>query len=104
MEPLPEDMFVNSLDELINFVYDNGNALQDTSIVSKRLILAPYNEEVTEVNAKVQSMLPTEERVYISTDTPIGSKTHDPYYMADHQVEVLNQKRPSGFPPYKLEV
>jgi hypothetical protein len=104
MEAIPEDMFVDSLDQLINFVYDNGNALNDPDLVATRLILAPLNEEVAEVNATVQTQLGTEEKVYLSCDTPIGSKTFDPYYMAEHQVEVLNEKKPSGFPPYKLQV
>jgi hypothetical protein len=104
MEALPEDLFVDSLDKLVDFVYDEGNALKDPSTISSRLILAPLNEDVSEVNRKIQTLLGTEERVYLSSDTPIGSKTFDPYYMAEHQVEVLNQKHISGFPPHKLEV
>ena len=104
MEALPEEMFVDSLDQLIDFVYDEGKALKEPLSISKRLILAPLNEHVDEVNKKLQILLGTEERVYLSSDTPISSKTFDPYYMAEHQVEVLNQKRPSGFPPHRLEV
>jgi hypothetical protein len=59
---------------------------------------------INSINSMVQTQLGTEEKVYLSCDTPIGSKTFDPYYMAEHQVEVLNEKKPSGFPPYKLQV
>lgn len=96
MQAIPEDLFVNS--------YEKGTALKDPTMISTRLILAPLNEEVSEINTRIQELLVTEERIYLSSDTPIGSKTFDPYYMADHQVEVLNQKRPSGFPSFKLQV
>lgn len=106
-QPIPEEYFVDSLDELISFVYDDGKAVADPEKAVKRLILAPTNEEVNEVNEILQSYLSTPEKEYMGCDTPIGSKTHDPYYMGglfcliytrfriifhlDHQAEILNR-------------
>ena len=44
-------------------------------------MLAPTNEEVNEVNEILQAYLESDEKEYLACDTPIGSKTHDPYYM-----------------------
>ena len=56
-------------------------AVGDPETAVKRLILAPTNEEVNEVNDILQSYLKTPEKEYLACDTAIGSKTHDPYYM-----------------------
>ena len=84
-------------------MYDKDCAtVGDPETAVKRLILAPTNEEVNEV---LQSHLKTTEKEYLACDTPIGSKTHNPYYMGglnlwiifllsshlDHQTEVLNR-------------
>ena len=80
-QPIPEEYFVDSLEELISFVYDDGTAVADPEKAVKRLILAPTNEEVNEVNDILQAHLISPEKQYLGCDTPIGSKTHDPYYM-----------------------
>ena len=80
-QPIPEEYFVDSLQDLISFVYDDGSAILDAEKAVKRLVLAPTNEEVNEVNDILQSYLKSDEREYLACDTPIGSKTHDPYYM-----------------------
>ena len=87
-------------------MYDKDCAtVGDPETAVKRLILAPTNEEVNEVNEVLQSHLKTTEKEYLACDTPIGSKTHNPYYMGglnlwiifllsshlDHQTEVLNR-------------
>ena len=104
-QAIPEKYFVDSLEELLSFVYDDGIAVADPEKAVKRLILAPTNEEVNEVNEILQSHLTSPEKEYLACDTPIGSKTHDPYYMGgifflykrfgstylDHQTEILNR-------------
>lgn len=80
---------MDTLDELISFVYDNGKTVADPDSAVKRLILAPTNEEVEQVNEILQAYLNSDEKEYLSCNTPIGVKTFDPYYMAGYHLYTL---------------
>ena len=67
---------------LLSFVYEDGKILDNPEEAVKRLILSPKNDEVNDVNHILQAKLTTHEKEYLAADTPIGSRTHDPYYMA----------------------
>ena len=74
-------------------------AVSDPETAVKRLILAPTNEEVNEVNDILQSHLKSSEKEYLACDTPIGSKTHDPYYMGGLKLWIIVFLIVSSRPP-----
>lgn len=91
------------MEDLLSFVYEDGKILGNPEEAVKRLILAPKNDEVNNVNNMLQSILPSHEKEYLAADTPIGTKTHDPYYTAgffliQHFTYIKIRRSPSRSP------
>jgi len=69
-----------------------------------RAILAPKNLIVEKVNEYVLDLLPGEERIYLSYDTPVTSKTGTNVVDDVHTPEFLNTIVASGLPNHKLRL
>ncbi|KAL7097085.1 hypothetical protein ACP275_10G120900 [Erythranthe tilingii] len=70
---IPEDMLIGDSEDLfrdlLNFVYpDLLSNMYDPDYFQGRAILAPTNERVESVNDHLMSLLPGEEKVYLSSD------------------------------------
>ncbi|XP_012848252.1 PREDICTED: uncharacterized protein LOC105968175 [Erythranthe guttata] len=71
---IPEDMLIGDSEDLfrdlLNFVYpDLLSNMYDPDYFQGRAILAPTNERVESVNDHLMSLLPGEEKVYLSSDS-----------------------------------
>lgn len=100
---IPSSMQVSSLRELINFVFEDGNAFLQQTEFCDRLLLAPLNREVDQINDHIMSLLPGVSKTYLSADTPLDDYTFD-VNAVFHDVEHLNNTTPSGFPPHRLHL
>ena len=65
----------------------------------ERVILAPKNTDVAEINKKRLLLILGDSRVYKYVDKPC-----DPSEAVQYPVEFLNSLRPSGLPPHELHL
>ncbi|KAI3802000.1 hypothetical protein L1987_30121 [Smallanthus sonchifolius] len=105
---IPDDLLItNSLDpiaSLIDFVYPSFlENLRNPKLFQERAILAPTNEVVQEINDRLLSMIPGDEKEYLSSDTICQSEyLHDNFDQALYSPDVLNGLKLSGLPNHKL--
>ena len=104
--PLPPSMVVNSVTELLDFVYPGikgNNTLPTQDFFRDRAILAARNGDVNQMNHDVLEMLHGEETVFFSADKVVtesgadGAETRYP-------VELLRSLDAPGLPPGELHV
>ncbi|XP_016164428.1 ATP-dependent DNA helicase PIF2-like [Arachis ipaensis] len=91
------------LHDLVLFVYPN--ILLHTSSVDyfkDRSILAPTLDVVIEVNNHVMSLIPGNERVYLSSDTLLNEDGHLESELYTMSTESLNALNCSGIPQHRL--
>ena len=105
----PQDMRCDTADDLINFVYPGLNhtsPLPSPDYFLERMILAPRNVDVTEINAAVLQQMPGGDRTYYSSDKVIRERGVDGDFLAEQPipVEVLRAITGSGIPPGELNV
>jgi hypothetical protein len=82
--------------ELIDFVFPNiERNFGNRKWLSERAILCPTNADADEINERVSTMLPGEEKMYKSCDN-----TDD--YSQEFPSEFLNTINLPGMPPHKL--
>ena len=67
--------------------------------LKNRYILCPHNDSISEMNDQVMGLLPGEEIISYSADTP---NSHDGD--GDIQVEFLNTLDYPGYPKHKLRL
>ena len=104
MIEISADLLIPSLDELINKVFQSGAILDNPVVSANRLILSPLNSQADEVNKKILAMLPGTLHTFFSTNIPLKINSNDPCSAADHDIVVLNERKPTNFPPHILEV
>ena len=90
---------------IVNSTYPNllGD-MHNMDYFQNRAILAPKNLIVEKVNEYVLDLLPGEERIYLSYDTPVTSKTGTNVVDDVHTPEFLNTIVASGLPNHKLRL
>jgi len=93
---IPAQCLVDSVDELIRFVYGDELIPFDQENV-KRAILSPKNQQVDQINDRILNLLDGETKTYHSADSLI-SEDRD-LDDANFPVELINSYTPSGFPP-----
>jgi hypothetical protein len=100
---IPKKNLVQSRQELIDFVTDKGATLSKPEELIKRVILAPLNRTVDEINNKMLHMLKGPFVTYYSTDKPLEE---NPLAVnaADNEEEQLNAINPASLPPHKLDL
>ncbi|XP_052110302.1 uncharacterized protein LOC127741590 [Arachis duranensis] len=104
---IPDNLLLDiespSLHDLVLFVYPN--ILLRTSSVDyfkDRSILAPTLDVVTEVNNHVMSLIPGNEKVYLSSDTLLNEDGHLESELYTMSTESLNTLNCSGIPQHRL--
>ncbi|KAK9059237.1 hypothetical protein SSX86_021856 [Deinandra increscens subsp. villosa] len=105
---IPDDLLIkdsdNPFQELFHFVYPNMvENFKDPSYWKERAILAPTNEIVHEINNNLLSIIPGEEKEYLSSDSICQS---DDGELNDdtniYSPDFLNGLQFSGLPSHKL--
>ncbi|XP_072058211.1 uncharacterized protein [Arachis hypogaea] len=104
---IPDNLLLDiespGLHDLVLFVYPN--ILLRTSSVDyfkDRSILAPTLDVVTEVNNHVMSLIPGNEKVYLSSDTLLNEDGHLESELYTMSTESLNTLNFSGIPQHRL--
>ncbi|XP_072084752.1 uncharacterized protein [Arachis hypogaea] len=104
---IPEKLLFNfepsSLHDLMLFVYpDILLYISSVDYFKDKSILAPTLDVVTEVNNHVMSLLPGNEKVYLSSDTLLNKDSHLESELYTMNTESLNALIYSGIPQHKL--
>ncbi|XP_022032832.1 ATP-dependent DNA helicase PIF1-like [Helianthus annuus] len=104
---IPDDLLihdqVNPISSLISYIYlDMNKFLWDLTYFQQRAILVPTNEVVDSINKELLESLPSEEKVYFSSDSLCQSEEESELNMALFPPDVLNNLRLSGLPNHKL--
>ncbi len=90
---------VNSIEELINFVYDD---LQNEEASAKRAILSGTNKNIDELNKQVLSKLPGDEFELLSADScVIDNKSPDEKFVP---TDILHRMTEPGVPDHCIKV
>ncbi|XP_057450068.1 uncharacterized protein LOC130741240 [Lotus japonicus] len=104
---IPQDLLIGQcadpLLSLVNFAYPNFVAnLKNYSFFEERAILAPTLDSVEHINNYMMSMIPGEEREYLSYDTPCRSDEDSEIDAEWFTSEFLNDVKCSGIPNHRL--
>ncbi|KAI3687642.1 hypothetical protein L1987_81342 [Smallanthus sonchifolius] len=105
---IPEDILItNSVDPisaLIDFIYPSIlENFKNLNFFQERAILAPTNEVVQDINDRLLSLFPGEEKEYLSSDTICQSDfVQDNFDESLYSPDVLNGLKLSGLPNHKL--
>jgi hypothetical protein len=96
----PKDDKISSI---VNVVYpDLEQKYMDLEYLRERAILTPTNDITGTINNHIVSLIPDEEKEYLSCDSVIKApNTHDSYDLL-YPVEFLNSLGGNNFPQHKL--
>ena len=105
---IPDELLVHTNDDnkisaIVSSVYpDFLNRYSDPNYLKERAILTPTNDAAELINEHVLSLVPTEEKEYLSCDSTgnsaDGIRNIDIFY----PVEVLNTVKVNNFPYHRL--
>ncbi|VDP43810.1 unnamed protein product [Heligmosomoides polygyrus] len=98
---VPDDML--SSGDIADEIFGDIMTLEDMSAALGRAILTPRNFDSLEINNKVLSKLPGQEKIYRSIDEVMNDETeanNDTEYL----LEFLNSLTPQGYPPHELHL
>ena len=106
---IPEDLLIsdttNPLMSLIDFVYpDLNDNLGDPLFFQERGILAPTLDSVEHVNEYMMSLIPGEEKEYLSSDSVCRSGENSDVQSEWFTTEFLNGIKSSGIPNHRLKL
>ena len=105
---IPEDLIIlqssDPIGSLIDFVYPSFlDNYKDPLYFQERAILAPKNEVVHEINDRLLSFFPGEEKEYINSDSLCEDEfLHEQFNRDLYSTNVLNGLNLSGLPKRKL--
>jgi len=99
---IPAQCVVETVDELIRFVYGEQLVLFDQSY-TRRAILSPKNQQVDQINVRILGLLEGETKIYQSADSLVDDEQSD-HDIGEIPIKVLNNYTPSGFPPHILQL
>ena len=105
---IPEDLLITEssdpIGSLIDFVYPSIlDKFKDPLYFQERAILAPKNEVVHEINDRLLSLFPGEEKEYLSSDSLSEVEFLPPDFDPElYSPDVLNGLKLSGLPNHKL--
>jgi len=103
----PADMRCHEREDLISFVYPQlhpTSQLPSPDFFLDRMILAPRNADVADINSAVLQQMPGEEQTYYSADRVIRETGVDGSHEQPIPVEFLRAITGSGLPPGELTV
>jgi hypothetical protein len=104
---IPDEFLLNATDDkvscIINTVYLKlTSKYMDLEYLKERAILTPTNDVADMINNEIVSLIPEQQKQYLSCDTIVKApNTHDSYDML-YPVEFLNSLNGNNFPPHKL--
>ena len=106
---IPCDLLIQSTGDhiasIVDCIYPSLlDNMYDESFFQDRAILTPKNITVEEINEYVMSLIPGEERTYLSCDTPIGTNSMSIRPDDIHTPEFLNTINASGIPQHKIKL
>ena len=106
---IPEDLLIsdttNPLMSLIDFVYpDLNDNLGDPLFFQERGILAPTLDSVEHVNEYMMSLIPGEEKEYLSSDSVCRSGENSDVQSEWFTTEFLNGTKSSRIPNHRLKL
>ncbi|KAL7116793.1 hypothetical protein ACP275_03G027900 [Erythranthe tilingii] len=105
---IPDDMLIGDSEDpfrdLLEFVYpDLLSNMYDPDYFQGRAILAPTNECIESVNDQLMSLLPGEDKVYLSSDSMCRGEQTTEDNAEIYSTEFLNTIRCSGVPSHALK-
>ena len=87
-------------DEMVKFVYEGiEDNFEDPDWFKNRCILCPHNESSAKMNDRVMDLIPGEETISYSADSPSTNDEYD-----DVPVEFLNSLNYPGYPKHSLRL
>ncbi|CAJ2662661.1 unnamed protein product [Trifolium pratense] len=106
---VPEDLLItdttNPLMSLVDFVYPNFlDNINNPQFFQERGILAPTLESVEYVNDYLMSLIPGDEREFLSSDSCVRSDENSEIQGDWFTTEFLNDIKVSGIPNHKLKL
>ncbi|CAJ2631062.1 unnamed protein product [Trifolium pratense] len=106
---IPEDLLItdttNPLMSLVDFVYPNFlDNINNPQFFQERGILAPTLESVEYVNDYLMSLIPGDEREFLSSDSCVRSDENSEIQGDWFTTEFLNDIKVSGIPNHKLKL
>jgi ATP-dependent DNA helicase PIF1 len=104
---IPSDILVprldSAIDDIISSTYPNLEAsYSDPTYLRERAIIAPKNDTIDEINSRILSLVPGNEKVYLSSDTLVESSKENGNLDLLYPVEFLNSLQFKGIPHHKL--
>ncbi|XP_072389260.1 uncharacterized protein [Diabrotica undecimpunctata] len=85
--------------DVVKFVYGNIQNSIAEGLLTELTILAPTNDDCSQLNQKVLSLLDSEERVYLSIDKVLSDDINKHLRL---RTEFLNKIEGSGLPRHRL--
>ncbi|CAJ2653406.1 unnamed protein product [Trifolium pratense] len=106
---VPPDLLIDggadSLATIVQSTYpDLVKNMNDSSFFRQRAILAPTNSVVSGVNEYILDLIPSEEKVYLSYDSPCNQSSFVDAPDNVHTPEFLNTIVSSGIPNHKVRL
>ena len=104
---IPSDILVprldSAIDDIISSTYPNLEAsYSDPTYLRERAIIAPKNDTIDEINSHILSLVPGNEKVYLSSDTLVESSKENGNLDLLYPVEFLNSLQFKGIPHHKF--
>ena len=107
--PLDESMLVDDVDALIDSIYGAINPAMDAppppSYFLERMILAPRNADVAQINEEILNRMPGNIVTYVSSNTVVedegSASTFNPFPLTPEYLQAVNA---SNLPPGELNV
>jgi len=104
---IPDDLLIHSsgdhIASIVDCIYPSIlHNMNDHDFFRDRAILTPKNLIVDEINNYVMSLIPGEERIYLSCDSPCPNSTVANRPDDIHTPEFLNTINASGLPNHKI--
>ncbi|XP_076945826.1 uncharacterized protein LOC143617044 [Bidens hawaiensis] len=105
---IPHDLLINDsydpIQSLIDFVYPSIlQNIKNIEFFRERAILAPTNEDVQDINDRLISLFPRDEKEYLSSDSICPTEDFvDPLQANLYSPNVLNGLKISGLPNHRL--
>jgi len=104
---IPDDLLLTSSGDhkasMVDCIYPSLlDNMHDPTFFQDRAILTPKNIIVQEINDYVMSLIPGEEKTYLSCDSPLSSNSNVNRPDDVHTPEFLNTINASGIPNHKI--
>lgn len=106
---IPDDLLIKDSVDPVQTIVDATypafvEKIHDYSFFQDRAILAPKNEDIDTINEHMMSLVPGDEKIYLSSDTPCSTGSNSNVMNDIHTPEFLNTIVASGLPAHRLKL